>query len=289
VPTVDVHQHLWPEVFISALAARMERPRLRGSRLELRDGDFEIDLGEHDLVRRLAALDVDGTDVAIVSLQPSCGIDRLPPDEARALGDCWESGIVELASGAGGRLVPLGVGRSPDGFAGATVPARALRDMEALAPLLGALQADGGFLFVHPGSVEPDAHAPSWWAAVNDYTAQMQAAYLSWLADGQSRWPSVRVLFAFLAGGGPFQLERLASRGIEVRSALHPNVFFETSSYGRRAIELCIETFGVQQVVFGTDRPVVDPAATVHAVRSFGESVEHIVRDEVPAGLLERP
>ena len=76
----------------------------------------------------------------------------------------------------------------------------------------------------------------------------------------QERWPDVTVVFAILAGGGPVQLERLASRGVDVRSTLHRNVFFDTASYGRRALELCIETFGVEQLVFGSDAPVVDPS-----------------------------
>ena len=114
----------------------------------------------------------------------------------------------------------------------------------------------------------------------------MQAAYLRWLADGQERWPDVRVVFAILAGGGPFQLERLASRGVQVRSALHANVFFDTASYGRRALELCIETFGVEQLVYGSDVPVVDPAPTLLAVKGFGESVEKLVTQDTPARLI---
>ena len=51
------------------------------------------------------------------------------------------------------------------------------------------------------------------------------------------------------------------------------NVFFDTASYGRRALELCIETFGVEQLVFGTDTPVVDPTPAIRAVDAFGESV----------------
>lgn len=286
MPTIDVHQHLWPESFLSALAARKDRPRLRGSILQLVEGDYPVDLAEHELSRRLAALDRDGTEIALVSLQPTCGIDRLPGDEGDELVALWEAAILEVSSASGGRLLPLGVARCGDGFAGATVAARTLRDVESLAPLLSELERGGGFLFVHPGSVITDERAPSWWAAVSDYTAQMQAAYFSWLADGQARWPDVRVVFAFLAGGGPFQLERLASRGLDVRSALHGNVYFEISSYGRRAIELCIETFGVSQIVFGTDRPVVDPTATVNAVRSFGESVAQIVREDAPTSLL---
>ena len=37
----------------------------------------------------------------------------------------------------------------------------------------------------------------------------------------QERWPDVTVVFAILAGGAPIQLERLSSRGVDVRSSLH--------------------------------------------------------------------
>jgi len=113
-----------------------------------------------------------------------------------------------------------------------------------------------------------------------------QAAYLAWLSSGRARWPTLRILFAMLAGGGPFQLERLALQGVDVRSMLDPNTFFEVSSHGRRAIELCIETFGVGQLAYGSDVPVVDSRRTLHAVRGFGDAVSHVLQIETPGRLL---
>ena len=114
----------------------------------------------------------------------------------------------------------------------------------------------------------------------------MQEAYVAWLAFGRERWPALRVLFAMLAGGGPFQLERLARRGIDVRSAIDPNTFFEVSTHGRRAIELCLETFGVGQLAYGSDTPVVDSRPTLDAVRGFGDAVRHVLQSDTPARLL---
>jgi len=71
-----------------------------------------------------------------------------------------------------------------------------------------------------------------------------------------------------------------------VRSALDPNVFFDVASYGRRAIELCIETFGVTQLVYGSDTPVIESGETLRAVRGFGDSVTHILQTETPTRLL---
>ena len=142
-------------------------------------------------------------------------------------------------------------------------------------------------MFVHPdagGRLGRDR--PVWWEWVAGYPARMQASYLAWLADGRSRWPTLRVVFSMLAGGAPFQLERLAHRGVDVRSALDPNTYFEVSTHGRRAIELCIETFGVTHLVYGSDVPVVDSGPTLAAVRGFGDSVAHVLMTETPAALL---
>jgi 6-methylsalicylate decarboxylase len=285
VAVVDLHQHLWPEGFISALAVRTAVPYLRGSTVQLIEGEFDLDLREHGLERRLAVLDRDGTELAVVSLQTTLGLDRLPPDERAGLVEVWEDGTRELVAAAGGRLAALSAGASLDGFVGAAVGSDALADLEALAPLLDALGRQDGFLFVHPSGGPVEGHPP-WWSAVAVYPAQMQAAYLNWLAHGQARWPTLPVVFAILAGGAPFQLERLATRGVDVRSTLHDNLYLDTASYGRRALELCIETFGVAQLVYGSDIPVADSAPTLRAVLGFGESVAHMIRDANPTRLL---
>ena len=69
-------------------------------------------------------------------------------------------------------------------------------------------------------------------------------------------------------------------------AGLHPNLFFDTASYGPRALRLCIEALGVEQLVFGTDAPVVDPAHAGQALGELGESVERLVREENPLRLL---
>ena len=75
--TYDVHQHLWPEAFVAALRERRTPPLLDGDELETREGRFAIDLAEHGLEARLRALDRDGIDVAVLSLQPSLALEEL--------------------------------------------------------------------------------------------------------------------------------------------------------------------------------------------------------------------
>ena len=287
MPTIDFHQHLWPEPLIEVLSRRNRPPRLRGSVLELvGERESEIDLGAHALEARLALLDRSGIDSAVVLLQPTLGLTELPEGEAAEIVSAYEIGILELAQRAPERIVPLAAGSDPAGFIGAAIGAPELMDLNRVAPKLDELVRRDALLFVHPGPATPPEGVPAWWAAVVDYTAQMQAAHAFWLAEGNARWPALRVVFALLAGGAPFQLERLRSRGVSGRDVLHPNVFFETSSYGNRALELCLATFGVSQLVFGTDVPVLDPEQGLDAVRGFGDAVADALCNQNPARLL---
>jgi 6-methylsalicylate decarboxylase len=280
VLSYDVHQHLWPEALIEGLRARRQRPRLRGSVLELPSGDWEVDLAAHTLEARLAALDRDEIDVAVISCQPTLELDE-------GLVEAYHEGIADLVAASGGRLGALAHCSVREGFVGACVPAWDFAGLASFEPLLGELERRGSLLFVHPGPSRAPEGAPRWWPAVVDYTSQMQAAYAAWLARGADAWPELRVVFAILAGGAPFQLERLASRGIDTRGALHSNVFLDTASYGERALELSLSTYGVGQLVYGSDSPVIDSEPTLRSIRGFGQAVTDVVCRDNPARLLQ--
>jgi len=287
MPTHDLHQHLWPPRFVTALRRRTSPPRLLQDDLVTTEGRFRIHLHDHDPEARLRALDRDGLDVAVLSLQPSLGLDTLPDRERVALEEAWVESVQELVEASAGRFLAFSPTHVRAGFVGASLGSSSFSDFDRSAPQLDAAAAEGCTIFVHPditGAADPTR--PSWWEWVNGYPARMQSAYLAWLAFGRERWPTLRVLFAMLGGGGPFQLERLAQRGIDVRSVLDPNTFFEVSTHGRRAIELCIETFGVGQLAYGSDTPVVDPRPTLDAVRGFGDAVTHVLQTDTPTRLL---
>jgi hypothetical protein len=261
---VDVHQHLWPEQLIAALSRRRLPPRLVGSRLELLEGSFETDLAAHELDARLRLLERGEIDVAIVSLQPTIGWEQAPE-----LADAYDEGILELAAASGGRIRPLACGEERDGFVGRCVSAHRL---------VADPPARGKLLFVHPGYAPPPAAGrPQWWTPVVEYTAQMQAACAAWLARGAADVP---VVFGIMAGGAPFQLERLRARGGDLE--LPPNVYFDTASYGRYAVELAVSVCGVGHLLYGSDAPVLDARAAREAVGGFFET---LARDN-PARLI---
>lgn len=242
------------------------------------EGRSPLNFDDHDLSRRIELLDRNGIDVALISLAPTMEVDG-----HEELVEAFYTGMLEVAEESGGRLRPLAYGECKDGFAGACVSAGAVVD--GLDPLLNELEAAGQMLFVHPGppSALPSG-APRWWPAIVDYTAQMQAAYLAWLARDAARYQRLPVVFAILAGGAPIQVERLQSRNIEVPS--QASAYFDTASYGRRALELCAAAYGLDRLVFGSDAPVLDPGLGLHVLGELGDAVTEAVCETNPARLL---
>jgi predicted TIM-barrel fold metal-dependent hydrolase len=54
--------------------------------------------------------------------------------------------------------------------------------------------------------------------------------------------------------------ERYLARGGPSAAASDPLTFYDTSSYGERALDAAVRVVGIDQLVYGSDRPVVDPA-----------------------------
>jgi hypothetical protein len=270
----DLHQHLLAEPLVTALGRRKTAPFITSS-----DGELTLRLaGESpwpvvvdDPAARADLIGADGLDRGFVALSAALGIESLPADEADVLLAAYADTARALpeAFGAWG-AIPLS---DPDprrvdalldeGFAGLCLPAGAIAEpaaIDRMGPVLEALERRGAPLFVHPGPVPRVAvGAPAWWPAATDYVAGLQAAWCAWLARGRYAHPTLRVLFAALAGLAPLQAERLASRGAP--PAGHDAfLFYDTSSYGPVAIASMRAAVGAEQLVYGSDRPVVEPS-----------------------------
>jgi aminocarboxymuconate-semialdehyde decarboxylase len=283
--STDVHQHLWPSELIAALRARRHGPRLDGWTLHLPgERPYEVDPAAHDVARR-AALDA-GYGRILVSLSSPLGIEELNPDEAAPLLAAWHEGARSLPRPFGAwaavhcrdpdleRLSQL----LADGFVGLQLPATQLATPEAVersAEVLRVCELAGRPVLVHPGPVAPRpgvARLPPWWPAVVDYPAQLQAAWWAWQAIGRILLPDLRICFAAGAGLAPVHDERFAARGGHPQR-IDPNIFVDTSSYGRRGLDALTRVLGIDQLVLGSDRPYAAPtdpglgAAATHAIR----------------------
>jgi hypothetical protein len=279
----DVHQHLWPEALVSALTWRREPPLLRRSGggwvLHLRDEpDCPFDPDDHDPEKRMRLLERDGVERALLAISSPLGIEGLVRSEAEPLLDAHNAGLLALGG-------PFGVWgavalRPPDpadvdalldaGAIGISLPAGALSGPDGLnrcAGLLERLARRSAPLLVHPGpdpwrSWRPqaygDAGTPAWWPALTRYVADMNAAWHAFAAFGRPRHPRLRVVFAMLAGGAPLHAERLAARGGPAGAVADERCYYDTSSYGLRTIDAIVRCVGIDQLVYGSDRPVVE-------------------------------
>jgi predicted TIM-barrel fold metal-dependent hydrolase len=285
VTTVDLHQHLWPQRFIHLLGAREEPPCHRDGTLVTVEGSFPLDLGRHDPERRLAELDRDRVDVAVLSLQASLGLELLPSAERAALEEAWTEGADELVAASGGRFRALAPWRIVPGFAGISVGTSALL-VAGGSPVLAEAEAAGVPVLVHPeAELAPAATRPAWWPWVAGYTGQVQRAFLAWLADGRTRHPALRIVFAGLAGGALAHAGRLAQAGVDL-GAPDPDTLFETSTCDAAAVGLALAIVGADRVAYGSDTPVVDPRATLAAVHALDERARWHVLGGTAARLL---
>jgi hypothetical protein len=270
----DVHQHLWSEEVLCALSRRHAPPfaRWQNATWEVQPASeppFDVNPRDHDPEKRAELLAALGVDNALVGLSSPVGIEGLPPAEAEPLLEAWEATCTALPSQlrpwaalAVSDPDPLRLEAALDaGAVGLCLPAGALsqpRSLERLGPLLERLEWRNAPLFVHPGPASGWASSTAaWWGPCTTYLAELHAAWHAFMAWGRPRHPALRVLFAALAGLAPVHAERTALRGGPTRAEPDPLTFYDTSSYGPRALRAIAAEIGHGQLVYGTDTPVV--------------------------------
>jgi hypothetical protein len=287
---VDVHQHLWPEPLVDALRRRADVPYLRDWRLHTAfEAPYEARPDDHDPHTR-AALDAD-TEI-LVSLSTPLGIEALDPDAAAPLLDAWHDGAAALPAPFRAWAAVTETdpdldelkGRLGGGFAGLQISAGALRTpgaLERVGDVLRLCESLDAPVLVHPGPAGGDRGGPSWWPAVVDYPAQLQAAWWSWYTAGRSLFPELRI--CFVAGGGlaPVHHERFTARG-GGRYVVDPATYVDTSSYGRQGVDALTRVLGIDVVVLGSDRPYAEPIDP-----QLGAAARHAITVTNPRRLLE--
>jgi 6-methylsalicylate decarboxylase len=281
---VDVHQHIWTDPLLEALAGRRELPFVRRQD-ELTvlflagERPYVIDTASEAPARRAALLEGDGVARALLCPSSPVGLESLPREQALELIAAYHEGALALSDSFGvwGALAlerphPADVDQAIDrGCVGIALPAGALASVNAVADLylvLARLEMVGAPLFVHPGpgvgrhrvtGGGASLTDPLWWPALTRYVAQMQEAWLAFQIAGRPEHPRLRVVFSMLAGLAPLQLERLDSRGGPPLNVRDRRIFYDTSSYGPGAVGAIAEVVGEGQLLYGSDRPVADP------------------------------
>lgn len=293
----DCHQHAWPEALVEALRRRGSAPLLTGSEgweLHLAgEAPYAVDPAHHDRAERRRTDAADGTDLALLSLSSPLGIELLPAAEAAPLLDAWHAAADDLPEGqaiwAAPRLVEPDLLEVVETLShhrvrGLQVPATVMATpaaLERLAPVLAAVEVTDHPVLVHPGPAQPvEGRTADWWPALVDYPAQLAAAWWAWHAIGRRLLPRLRIGFVALAGLAPLHHERLAQRGGRL-GPLDPGVFYETSSYGRQAVDAMTRVVGVDALVHGTDRPYAGPVD-----HGQGPAFDHAVRTTNPHHFL---
>ncbi|WP_299054025.1 amidohydrolase family protein [uncultured Nocardioides sp.] len=294
--TVDCHQHVWPAALVDALRRRRRAPYLDGWTLHL-DGEapYEVDAADHDLELRAKQDRADGVGTTLLSLSSPLGIEHLHPDEARPLLDAWHTGEVEshhrrwaAPALADPDLGDLAATLSRPDVVGLQVPATAMTDpasLERLAPRLALAEGADLPVMVHPGPAPAGAvGTPCWWPALASYPAQQAAAWYAWHVAGRSLLGDLRICFVGLAGLAPLHHERLVARG-GTFGAVDPGVFYETSSYGARAVDATARVVGVDPLVLGSDAPYAE-AFDPRSDPGLGEAFAHALGVANPHRLL---
>jgi hypothetical protein len=249
-----------------------------------------VDLADHDPERRAALAAADGFDRVLIAPSVPLGIEGLPGSEAESLLAAYHEGVAALPAPFGawaavGLDAPDPAALAPlldGGFAGACVSAGALSDQagyERLGPVLELLERRDRPLLLHPGPATAPHDAPPWWSALTSYVASMHTAWYAFIAWGRRAHPRLRVCFAMLAGLAPLHRERLTSRGGSAGS--DAGVFLDVSSYGDRAVDAVVREIGVDQLVLGSDRPVI-----AYRELALGDAVRAAIHERNPQRLL---
>lgn len=290
---IDMHFHWGPKEFADALRRRDKKPMIRRGEdgAEYFESTFapnKLPADFDSVEARLAEMDKNGVEHAVLSISPVTGIEALPLQEslplARAYNDAASSVCAKYpARFSAFAILPVGnieaaaeelerVMAMP-GMVGAVLPGDGFlskRRAERFAPLFAAADRHNAIFLVHYGRLPDDAEAPKIDGSDNPHlrygTLDMQSRLSSnmltfCLTDFLKPYPNVTVMSHNLGGNVPFEIDRMDHRtlcdkpGEELPSKRikAAPVMVDCNSLSARAIELAVEVYGAEKIVFGSD------------------------------------
>ena len=241
-----------------------------------------------DVNARLAEMDKNGVKRAALSMSPVTGIEALPLQDALPLARAYNDSVSAVCAAhpdrfSGFAILPVGnmsaavaeFERVMDmpGMIGAVLPGDGFlskKRAENFAPLFAAANRRNAIFLVHYGKLPDDLDAPKVDASDNSRdrygTLDMQARLSSnmvtfCMTDFLKPYPNVTVMSHNLGGNIPFEIDRMDHRtmcdrpGEELPSkkVKAAPIMVDCNSLSARAIELAVQVYGADKIVFGSD------------------------------------
>lgn len=238
-----------------------------------------------DVSRRLEDMQIDGSDVHVLSPMPELLSHWLAADEGDALAETINADIVRMIGEAPTRFVGIGMVsmQAPDlavrrlqemkkqGFAGIEIGTHIdgtpLGD-RSLWPIYEAAADLGLLIFVHPlhpAGVERIGRTPEY-AAVAAFPLETAFAAVSLMAHGVlERFPALKILLSHGGGALPWILPRLDQGQTlggsvtkdfsEAPSRMARRFWYDSIVYADRSLQFLAECIGADRIVVGSDYP----------------------------------
>lgn len=322
---IDMHAHEYGGL-VDALLRRGERPfvsRDAQGRLMLNamTASTVMAPGYTDPAARLDWMDRNGVATQLVTFPGALGVDVLPLAEVAGPIATFNERLAQLCAQAPGRFVGLGglpladMSRAARELSrirrelrlvGAILPGNYFLSVEAaraLTPVFEAANECGALLMIHPGLMCGEA-APEPYgdsnvfraSALNLQASLAQMAMTVLAADLVETWPGITFQLVNLGGTIPFVLERLEAVALSrpphapFPRARFRGLVYDCASLGPRALELAVETFGADRVMFGTDYPIFAPEPALDAIERsrLSEAQKALVRRGTAERVLDR-
>ena len=317
--SIDCHAHWIPPRLAELLRERSEVPRIESTegheRLVAFHGGRAFDRALGDIGYRLGLMKQHGVSMQVLSLPGLFGIDCLPVHESQSLVAAFNDEAADICRREPGSFLAVAALPLRDlehtcrelerahglGLRGAILPASGFtslasaRRFEYVFALGNRL---GSHFFIHPGPLAPvppsnlraDREDHAWQRRIvlqtqADLSSVMVTLNLTSFLDP---YPDVTVQVANLGGTLPFLLERMDEvHRAEVREGQLPSermrrCYVDAASFGPRAIELAVASYGADRVLLGTDCPIFDTGRTLLALRAA--NITAAAREQILSG-----
>jgi predicted TIM-barrel fold metal-dependent hydrolase len=258
-------------------------------------------LGITSIEERLRHLDEVGIERQVISWPTTLGTDAaLTAEEAIPLWKAYNEDLAEVVAAHPERLTGLAILPTSDiewaareleraheelGLIGATLPVGSFHTLEGaehFRPILEVAQRHRSHIYLHTGAASAGipgqlnvSPTDSGFArfGVNAGWSFASSIVTLTLTDFLEPYPDVTFQFAMLGGAITFHTEFIELRAKTADLPINPRnafrrVYIDTGVFGRgqRALELAVEAWGADRILFGSDYPIVPIDPTLEAV-----------------------